>query len=297
MAVPELSDETDNVIAAVSESVIYSRQNLRPYATGLSVYSPLHKERTIETIFEYSPAISFSEEWYSFLIRFFRTVLADTQKPVMTKSPQGISVEDDGHVTVQIEYTRISPEYEVILGSEPAYQSSSGQYILPDWSGQAFHFIDSKTGAVQVIPVFYQRQIDSDTEEYFSFAKIARSQGESEPWIYFDIFFNSRTGETRVFYGYLGKDEYNTLSLSYAGRTSPLSSLAGEGIIPHAQVRYPDGTTNWKPVSERPYLIKETTETGYQPLVCGEYRYGLVATDLKGNIVKGEKKTLVKSCS
>jgi|GEM_PF-1815758 len=295
-AVPNLQTSSDALIQSVSRAVIHHTGQKRPYANGLSIFSPVHKEVILEHIFEYSPVIAVSEEWYSFLIQFFRSVLSDREEPVFTISTKGTEVSDEGFAMVQIEFVRHTPDYDVLLGSEPAYIAPSGGYVLPDWDGKAFHLKDPKTGRVQIIPVFFQRSVDAHTEEYFAFARISKEDDPEEPWICIDIFFDSKTGMTTMYFVYLGPDEENVLTIARSGRLYPLSAMNTISITPYALVSYPNGKRTWMPVSSRPFFLHDTITTSYETVACGEYEYFLVATDMHGNRVVGEKKKVSIPC-
>jgi len=294
--IPNLQTSSDALIQSVSRAVVHHTGQKRSYAHGLSIFSPVHKEVILEHIFEYSPVIAVSEEWYSFLIQFFRSVLSDREEPVFTVSETGTEVSDEGYAMVQIEFVRHTPDYDVLLGAEPAYTTPSGKYVLPDWDGKAFHLKDPKTGKVQIIPVFFQRSVDTHTEEYFAFARVSKEDDPEEPWLCIDIFFDSNTGRTTMYFVYLGPDEENVLTIARSGRLYPLSAMNTISITPYALVSYPNGKRTWMPVSSRPFQLHDTITTSYERVACGEYDYFLVATDMHGNRVVGEKKRVSIPC-
>jgi len=295
-AIPELDNEAKNLIDSVHEAVVYHVEQKRPYATGLSIFTPLHKEAILEHIFEYSPSLAVSEEWYSLLIQFFRSVLSDKQKPVFIESGEGVHVNDESYTDVELEFVRKTSEFEVLLGVEPAYARPSGDYVLLDWDGNAFHLKNVKTGRIQIIPVFFQRTIDPETEEYYAFARISKEDDPAEPWVCIDVFFNNRTGKTSLFFIYLGEDEENILDIAHSGRLFSLSDMEGIGIIPYATILYQNGKRTWMPVSDTPFLLQGDIVSSYEKVACGEYYYYLVATDVNGNRVAGPKKKMNVPC-
>ena len=295
-ALPAMHPAADALVQSVSNAVLYHTGQNRPYATGLSIFSPVHKEVILEHIFEYSPAIAVSEEWYSFLIHFFRSVLSDKENPALIESESGTDVSDSSYATVQIEFYRHTPDFDVLLGAEPAYTTPSGKYGLPDWNGKAFHLKDPNTGAIQLIPVFFQRRVDDRTEEYYAFTKLAKSYDPDEPWVCIDILFDSITGQTSLFFIYLGPDEENVLNIARSGRLYSLSDMIGIGITPYAIVQYQNGERTWMPVASRPFELNEDVVTSYETVACGEYEYFLVATDVHGNRAEGQRKRLDVPC-
>ena len=295
-ALPAMHPASDSLIQSVSDAVLYHTEQKRPYAHGLSIFSPVHKEIILEHIFEYSPVIAISEEWYSFLIQFFRSVLSDKERPVLTNSENGILVRDDGYATVQIEFVRHNADGDVLLGAEPAYAYPSGEYVLPEWDGRAFHLKDPKTGKIQIMPVFFQRRVDNQTEEYYAFSRISKEDDPDESWICIDIYFESTTGRTTMFFLYLGPDEENILKVARSGRLNSISDMAGIGLIPYAVVQSKNGERTWKPVASHPFELNEDVVTSYEAVACGSYDYFLVATDMHGNRAEGQRKRLDLPC-
>jgi len=144
--------------------------------------------------------------------------------------------------------------------------------------------------------VFYQRQVDSETEEYYSFARLSHDYDPEEPWVCIDIFFNNRTGETSLFFVYLGADKGGILNMAHSGRMFSLAEMDGIGIVPFAITVHPDGTRTWKPVADLPFILTSDTTTSYEIVACGEYRYYLIATDGNGNQASGDKKGMFFPC-
>ena len=293
--IPELGVECNRVIEAASDAVILSKEKYRPYATGISIISPAEKQKYIEELFTYSPEITVHENWFQFLIGYFRSILSDREKPVITNTTGGFTISDNGYATADWYYHYHEDDYTVVIGIEPAYTGADGEYTIPGWDGKVLKITNPDTKESQVLPAYFDQMIDDKTEEYYSFVRYNTGTG-SQNWGILDMIFHKYTGETSISLLPMKMKGSDTFDLTSLSMGVPLSDITGYSIIPYSKIFYKNGTTSWKPVGDTGFNLTKNTRLSYLPLDCGTYGYKVVVTDQNNNIVSGEERNITIPC-
>jgi len=183
--------EADNLINAIEQAVVYSRQDgTRPNSYGLSIFNP--ESVVYYTNNLYTQQVAVSQDWFTFLGMFYTEVFGDATPPQITYLGQCYQGSVQGYcyqVTDNLVIEEVSQVYFVqdtnnpsilyIIGSdEPdTYQNQTDTYFLEAWDGSWVQLCDQGTANCIIPSGYYFGDTDSGNWIYLSDAIVDNVTG------------------------------------------------------------------------------------------------------------------------
>ncbi len=284
--------EADTLRAAIEQAVIYSRQDgTRPNSYGLSVFNPVSVVYYTNNL--YTQQIAASQEWFTFLGKFYTEVIGDLTPPTITfinqcsqNGSQGFCYQVTDNLvlkevsTVYMVQDYTNPNLYYFLGTDAPdlYQNQPGVYFLEGWDGQWIQLCDSGTANCIIPSGYYYGETDSGN------------------WIYVsDAILNNITG---LFFMELDNNTYNVVDhvfvpYNYDNTTGELIlskltyKLQQGDVIQFRYLTY-DSSNNSTYYTDSASLIINNAPVFSWTFIAGQKFYWLYAEDFKGNWATGD---------
>ena len=285
----EIRRETENLVDAVDDMVIYFRQDgTRPRAYGISIFNPQNIRWYGK---QYTEQVSPSSEWFTFLGEIYNNnfVLEDKEEPSIVYEGQCVEDGIQGYCYSITDNTFLKGAYAVYIVQDQSnqniyyivgfdeldnYENEDDIYFLEDWHGEWIQLCDSEDTESCIVPAaFYYGQTEEGNFVYVAeaiinginallFMEYDEDTDNIVDYYYVPYLYDQNTGELLLSKGY--------------------SKLEQGDVIQFLYTVYDSFTQGFSRIVSPALTIKSSPEFKWTYLV-GQKFYAVLAEDLIGN--------------